>query len=227
MKQKASRKQILKEPDEFLTFSNRMIQWGIDHKLPIVYGLCAVLAVGLIASGIGYYFQSSEKRAATRLYQSIARYEKLEKDSDQKTAFQQTKNDINDVAKAYSGRAAGKQAMMKLGNISYDAMDYENAILMYTNAMSHFNDQPFYKSVIASALGHAWLSKNDPDKAIPFFEMIQITPDTPEADDALFQLALIYRKKGNVDKSRELFKRLGSEFKDSPFAEIASQYTKG
>ncbi|MGD9972138.1 MAG: tol-pal system YbgF family protein [Desulfatirhabdiaceae bacterium] len=227
MKQKASRKQILKEPDEFLTLSTRMIAWGVDHKMTIVYVCCAVLAVGLIGSGIGYYFQSSEKRAAARLYQSMAKYEKLEQGSDPKSAFQQVKNDIRDVVDAYSGRAAGKQAMVILGNMSYDAMDYENAITLYMKAISHFEDQPFYKSIIASALGHAWLSRNDPDKAVPFFEMILATPDMPETDDALFQLALIHQKKGNTEKSRELFKRLSTEFKDSPFFEIASQRVTG
>ncbi len=227
MNAKINRKKLLKEPDEFLSFSTRMIQWGMERKKTILIAFCSILTAVMIASGIGYYLRSSEERASAALYQETSRYETLRRDSGEQTAFQQVQSGLERIAEEFSGKAAAKHALLILGNISLAAMDTEKAVAYYTRAMAAFEDRPYYKALIASALGHTWLARQAPDKALPYFQTVLSVPDAPGLDDALFQLATIYRNQGNQEKSRELYQRLSTEFADSPFHPIAQAYTRG
>jgi hypothetical protein len=44
---KKSRKELLKKPDEFMTFTGKAIRLVSDNQKPISYALCAVVASSL------------------------------------------------------------------------------------------------------------------------------------------------------------------------------------
>ena len=50
-KRKKTRKELLKEPDEFITLSSKLIGFGVEHKNQLIYGLGIIVALALIVSG--------------------------------------------------------------------------------------------------------------------------------------------------------------------------------
>ena len=45
---KKTRKELLKEPDEFITISGKLIRFAVAHKNQLIYALGVIVAVSLI-----------------------------------------------------------------------------------------------------------------------------------------------------------------------------------
>ena len=72
-RRKINRKQ-LKQPDEFITFSSKIIQWGQRYNRQIGYAAIAFLGVILAIVGYRYVDNRTELKAFTRLSQANADY---------------------------------------------------------------------------------------------------------------------------------------------------------
>jgi ABC-type enterochelin transport system permease subunit len=66
IKKKVSRKQLLKEPDEFLTLSARLFQFVVKNKYQMLAALGGVILIVLTVSGWSYH---SRQRANESLAQ--------------------------------------------------------------------------------------------------------------------------------------------------------------
>jgi hypothetical protein len=75
-KRKKTRKELLKEPDEFMTLTGKVIGFavehktqltyglGIIHKTQLTYGLGIILALVIIVSGVRFFSIRAEKKAS-------------------------------------------------------------------------------------------------------------------------------------------------------------------
>ena len=54
-KRKKTRKELLKEPDEFMTLSGKLIKFAVEHKKQLTYGLGIILALVVIISGVRFF----------------------------------------------------------------------------------------------------------------------------------------------------------------------------
>ena len=54
-RKKVSRKKLLKEPDEFITFSGRMFQFVMKHKTQLTYAVSIVVALIAVLSGYRFF----------------------------------------------------------------------------------------------------------------------------------------------------------------------------
>ncbi|HIJ56016.1 MAG TPA: hypothetical protein HPQ03_07815, partial [Deltaproteobacteria bacterium] len=73
---RVTRKQLLKEPDEFMTFTGRMIGFFRTYHLQIMYGAAAFLIIIFSIAGFRYYTGWKEKKAFTSLDQVMTAYNK-------------------------------------------------------------------------------------------------------------------------------------------------------
>ena len=70
---RVTRKQLLKEPDEFITFSNRMIRLGAEYKQQLMIAAGFFCAVVLIYVGMQYVSARSRAKALNLLENAVAR----------------------------------------------------------------------------------------------------------------------------------------------------------
>ena len=63
---KKTRKQLLKEPDEFITFTGKAITFVTGYQKQISYTLCAIVAIALIFFGYRFFAQRAETKAFSR-----------------------------------------------------------------------------------------------------------------------------------------------------------------
>ena len=61
-KPKKTRKQLLKEPDEFITLSSKVIKTAIEYKTQIAWALGVTLAIAVIISGLRFFSTRSEQK---------------------------------------------------------------------------------------------------------------------------------------------------------------------
>ena len=75
MAQKLTRKQLLKEPDEFITFSGKLIQWLTTYKRQATLAAGVVFVLLVATAGFQAYLHHAENKASALLTESLAQYQ--------------------------------------------------------------------------------------------------------------------------------------------------------
>lgn len=222
-KKKVTRKELLNEPDEFITFSSKLLKIMATYKVQLLYGVGLLILIGIIYSGISYFSYRSESRAFAILEKTMKNYEILREKNGPEKAFKEINNDFVKIIDKYSGNRGGKIARIEFANISIDAGDTDGAIDLYKKALEDFIDDKTVKNIILTSLGYAYEEKKDSKSAVKYFEMIVSEPDPFLKDEALFNLGRIYAAMGNKKMSRDAYKKIVSEFADSFYLSIAKE----
>ena len=220
---KKSRKELLKKPDEFITFTGKVIRWVTDNQKPISYALCAVVAVVLIIFGYRFFAQRAEAKAFSMLEQTMAKYEAQKKATSAEEAYRTVSGEFQDLVSKYGGNAGGKLARASYANISYDAGDYNKAIELYKRSLNDFKNHPLVYNLILSGLGYAYEQMGDNANAVMYFEKIVSARDANNRDEALFNLGILYEKIGDIDKSNQAFKQILSSYPNSMYFNIVEE----
>jgi tetratricopeptide (TPR) repeat protein len=224
-KKKVTRKELLNEPDEFITFSAKLLKIIATYKVQLLYAVGLLILIGIIFSGISYFSFRSEGRAFAMLEKSIKNYEVSLKKNGPEKAFKEVKNDFITIIDKYSGNRGGKIARMELAKVSINVGDTDGAIDLYRKSLDDFKDDQTVKNIILSNLGYAYEEKNDLQSAVKYFEMIVSEPNTFLKDEALFNLGRIYAAMGNGKMSRDAYKKIVSEFAGSFYIPIAKEHS--
>ena len=225
MAQKISRKKLLKEPDEFITFSGKMIQWFKTYNIYATASVGVLLVLIVAVAGFQAYTRHSEKIASERLTESLNRYQIAMKDKDPIKAYQTVEKSFNEILNDYSGATMGQIAGIEFANICFRAGEFDNAIALYTTALKQFKDTPFINDIILNGLGYACEGKKDLEGAAKYFETLLSETESMQKDLYLFSLASVYEKMGNKEKSKTLFLRIVAEYPSSLFVEVAKDQT--
>jgi tetratricopeptide (TPR) repeat protein len=220
---KKSRKELLKKPDEFMTFTGKAIRLVSDNQKPISYAICALVAVVLVIFGYRFFAQRAEAKAFSMLEQTMAKYEAHKKATSADEAYRNVSEEFQRILEKYGGNAGGKLARASYANLSYDAGDYNKAIELYKRSLNDFKDHPMVYNLILSGLGHTYQQMGDNPNAAVYFEKIASKTDSGNRDEALFNLGILYEKLGDADKSHQAFKQLLSSYPNSMYFDIVKE----
>ena len=226
-KKRITRKVLLKEPDEFLTFSRRLFLSAVEHKNQIAIGLGIFLSLIIIISGIRYFSNQSENEASVLLREAMVKYEAAVKDNGPEKAYADVEADFQKILEEYSGKDAGKIATVKYAGICYDAGNTDKAIELYKEAIQDFSGHPSFENLILSGIGYAYEKKKDYKTAVTYFEKITQGSNPLMKDEALFNLGRLYGEIGERDKSMEAFKTILSDYAESMYIEIVKEKVTG
>ena len=216
-------KELLKEPDEFLTFTSKAIQFGVAHKYHLAGGLAGLVVLILIATGIRYLSIRAENTAFTLLSQSQIKYEALVKQDGPQKALTEVAEDFEGILKKYSSKKGGKLARIYYAGICYKAGDFDKTIALYEASLGDFQSNPLLKNLILSGLGYAYEEKKDLESAAKYFNMIVSGSDPVMKGEALYHLGRIYEAQGDRDKSIEAYKQLLERHADSIYTELVKE----
>ncbi len=220
-KSRVTRKQLLKEPDEFITFTNRMIKFGVAHKQQLIIAAGVFCAAVLVFVGMQYVSGRSQAKALSLLETAVASYGQAVVPKGPLKAFEEVEKDFELILKNYSSNAGGKLARVTFAQYNFAAGRPDRAIALYEKALEDFSGDPLYKAIIASGLGYAHALKGDTPKAISYFEQVVSGPKTGTRSDALFNLGLLYEQTGQKAKSIEAFKKIKDDYPESFYSELA------
>ena len=222
-KKRVTRKQLLKEPDEFITFSGKLIQFGMQYKTQLTYVAAVLVALIVVVSGYRFFSIRSENAAEALLNQALAKYQSALDGQDSQKAYQSVSADFQLILNQYGSKNSGKIARIIFANISFDAGEYAKAIELYRQSMEDFKDHAFMNNLIRSDLGYAHEQLNDIPSALSYFEKIAENQEPILRDEALFNLGVLYEKSGDHQKSAEAFQRIINEHPDSMYIEIVKE----
>ena len=226
-KRKKTRKELLKEPDEFMTLSGKLIKFAVEHKKQLTYGLGIILALVVIISGVRFFSIRAENKASAMLDQSLTEYNRLKAEKTPDAVYGAVSSGFQNILQKYGSKHSGKIARLMYANISYDAGKYQQAIDLYNTSLKDFEKQPVIYSQILSSLGYAYEQQQEYSKAISYFEKISTAPGQILRDEALFHLGRLYNKSGQPEKSKEAYQKILSDHPDYIYIDIVKERISG
>lgn len=220
-KKRVTRKQLLKEPDEFITTTGKLISWAREHMTQLLVGSGMFLGLLILVASYGYYKQK-QSDAATQLYnQAMLKYKNAGGEKDPAAALAAAQADLEQLTRDYGGQPAGKLGRIMYGNLTLAAQARDEAVAIYISALKDFGSDISLANFIYNGLGAAYSQKGDFTAAIEHYEKIVSSTSPVLKDSALFHLGRLYEAMEQSDKSQEAYRQLSTDFPDSMFAEIA------
>lgn len=226
-RKRVTRKQLLKEPDEFLTVSRKLLLFVLENKVKIATGLGVFFAVIIIFAGIQYFSERAESKAFALMGEGMDKYETLLKDDGPEKAYKEVEPDFQMILDEYAGKNAGKLSRITYADICYNAGNADKAIELYNRAIRDVTENASFKNLILSGLAYAYEAKKDYKAAIRYFEQIANGDDPLVRDEAFFNLGRLYAEVGESEKSMDAFRKIVSDYEDSLYLELAKEKVAG
>jgi tetratricopeptide (TPR) repeat protein len=224
---KKTRKELLKEPDEFMTLTGKVVRFATDHKTQLTYGLGIILALAIVVSAVRFFSIRADNKAAAMLGQSMTEYSSLQTQKKPDEIFNAVSGGFQTILKKYGGKSSGKLARLIYANICYDAGKYKQAIDLYNTSLKDFAKDPMMHSQVLSSLGYAYEQQKDYTTAISYFEKISAARQPNLRDEALFHLGRLYSKLGQPEKSREAYQKIISDHPDFIYIDVVKEKVSG
>ena len=153
-RQRITRKELLRQPDQFLTRSARIIEWAEANASSIFYGIGAVILVGALVGGWFAWQANRHHRAEALLYEALNTGDTGEDALQNTPQPDPMVEGLQDLVRDYDGTSAAAQAYWHLGRLYFERADYVAAVEAYEQARQRLsgNNQ--------SVLMHALISLN-------------------------------------------------------------------
>ncbi len=199
---KISRKELLKEPDEFLTYTGMTLKYIKDHPRQAM-AVCVVIFL-IIVSGVGFYYYqyARERKSHELMQQAIKVYESISNPNRQASPerLDQLLASLEYIAATYPSLLAGEQAKLYAGHVLFLKKDYPRALEKYQQLQSSIMARKGLGSLILYHIGRTYLAMNQYDKAILIFDQLAKDMDSPYRREAYGTIARIYE---TMDKKKE------------------------
>jgi tetratricopeptide (TPR) repeat protein len=226
-KRKKTRKELLKEPDEFLTISAKLIGLAREYQTQLAWALGVILVLAVVFSGFRLYLIRSESNASALLGSSVDKYRQAKSSADPQAAFQQVSADFELLLNKYGSRQSAKLGRLIYANICYDAGKYKQAIGLYRAALGDFQDWPMISGQIIASLGYACEQLQDTAGAVSYFEKLSVAPEAHMQDEALYHLGRLYEQQGQSEKSKQMFAKILAEHPDFIYIDLVKERMSG
>jgi tetratricopeptide (TPR) repeat protein len=226
-KRKKTRKELLREPDEFMTISGKLIGFAVDHKNQLAYALGIIVVLALIISGYRFFSIRAENNASALLDKSLTKYNSIKADKKPDEVYGEVSADFLFILNKYKGKESAKLARLIFANICYNAGKYKQAIELFETALTDFAKYPVIHHQILSNLGYTYEQKEDFATAAGYFEKISAAPEPIMRDEALYHLGRLYDKLGEKEKSREAYNKILTDHQDFIYIDLVKERMSG
>ena len=221
MAKKLTRKELLKETDEFLTLSNRAVMFFNAHLRGLKYcGIAiAVIVAGYLAVyGYMRHINKSGQEVYNMAYDTLT--DNLEPDVTPEK-LKKAEELFERVINEYGMSKAARLALPQIGHVKFAEKNYDDAILYYDNFAAEVSGDKEYETLTSLALAGCYEAKGDMKKAILLLSSIVDAPDNLFRETAMLSLERVYRIDNQPEKATEILKKFVQEYKTSPFLPMA------
>lgn len=226
-KVKKSRKELLQEPDEFMVLSGRLVKFLRTYQQQVLYAVLGILLI-LGAIAVAGYVSSRNEDKASRMwaevkttYQSVLQNQAAGAGTaSAEAALAAVDADFKQLIDKYGSKPSGRLARLNYAQLCLAAGKPDAALPHFKACFTALGDDPAWRPVVLSGLGHALAETGQAAEAAQRFEEILAGDGNVFKAEALFQLGWLYDQTGESQKSRGAYERLVADFPDSTYAEL-------
>ncbi len=216
-KKKITRKQLLKEPDEFLTLSGKAFNYARTHVKQLQYmGIILGALVLLFFGGYSYYKYINKKGQET--YNQAYEVFKNDFKPDMNLADLKKSGELfHKVVEKYHLSKAARLALPEEAYVKFLHKDYNGAVSLYREFLDKVSGNERYEALARLALAACYEQKGELQTAIVTLKPILDEKSNPFGEPALFHMARLYRLNHQVNEEKQAVKKFTETYKNSPF----------
>jgi tetratricopeptide (TPR) repeat protein len=220
-------KKQLKQPDEFLTFTDQAFHYVINHGKKFVIGGIVVLVVVLSIVLFRLWQDKKEGEANQKLTLALEAVEAVISPAPQTApapaTVQGALEKLDEIIKGFPRTYAGRLALIYKGSLLLKTGQFDEAIQAYQTFLSKMGKERAYGLLALDGLGFAYEGKKEYEKAIESYRQIITTDEKFESGEAYLKVGRCYEKLG---KSKEAVENYQSFLKASPKSLIANAVSR-
>ncbi len=217
---KTTRKELLNEPDEFITISTRVATYVRQNRRSAGYGAVAFLAAVLAAILVHGYFKQRNLMSHElfeKAYQQYAIVTLSEKDVP-KDKLETLFKEFDLIARDYGSLLAGEKALLYSAHLLYRMKDYQGALDRYAKMKSTSLVRQGLGSLVTYNLAMTRLAMKEYEAAKELFEQLAKDNESPYQREACASVAAIYEAMGKNKEAVQAYRQYLKMFPQAPDA---------
>ncbi len=219
-KTNVSRKELLKEPDEFITTSARVVQFVREHTRQVILGVSIFLIC--VAAGVAYfsYMQYRQNEADFHFDKAFRQYRLAvaSEDALSKEELEGLLSQFQAVADEYGSFMSGERALLYTAHILYKQGKHEEALKRYELLLDSSLAERGLREMIEYHIAMTRLSLKDYDGAVSLFKEMAKDTSSPYCREASAAVADIYEAMGKRKEAVLAYKQYLKMFPQAPDA---------
>jgi tetratricopeptide (TPR) repeat protein len=225
---KVSRKE-LKQPDEFVSFSVRVIEYARLHSREIIIGIASVVVLSLLIWAWTAYAEKKEKTASQLVAQAqslwkpsspggVAEQAEIDLSGEDPEAEGRAREILEGVVDNYGRTSACPVARILLGQIYYEKGDYDKAIVTYEDFLKSRNRKTELTALAWEGLAYSHEAKEDFTEALGCYKELTQMTLTNVQGWGYMGLARCYERLQEYEKALDAYRVLLAEQPQHPKA---------
>jgi tetratricopeptide (TPR) repeat protein len=214
-KARLTRKELLKKPDEFITFTQQVINY-FEKNRKIVLGVTGAVAVSTILIGVFYLWRDSNRQQALLLEQEGNRFftsrttrgisgmEQIKPAVEIKRALDKYK----EVIANYPGSQNADRALVYIGDCYFRLNQLGDAEKHYLKYLEKHPQRGFFTMLVKQSLGYVYEVRGDYNKAIQYFTASSQNLPEQEQLRTFLDVARCYEEMGKFDFAVDYYQKV-------------------
>jgi len=221
VKEKLTRKELLKGPDEFLTVSGRAILYVKEHAKPFKVAGGILVGAALVYLGVNYYMNYANKKgqeAYDAAYYEVIKTKEAKADDE---ALKKSEDLFKKVITDHGLSKVSRLAPPQVAHLKFLEKKYDEAARLYQEFLKQTLENTVYRSLALLALAASYEGQGDFARAVETLQQILSSSEPSFKEQATLNLARIYGLSNQPDKAKETLKDFIEKYKNSPFLSMA------
>ena len=217
-KKKLSRKELLKNTDEFLTLSGKVALYVNEHMRQVKLagiGLAVVAVVYISIWGYMKHINQKGQAAYNVAYNTLV--QGLQSQDAGNNGVKESEGLFEAVIGNFGMSKAADLALAQVGHAKFTNKQYDDAIDYYDEFSSKASGNEAYETLNLLALAACHEAKGEMNKAVDILDGIVKASENPFRENAMLNLERVYRLDNQSEKANEILKTFAKEYGNSPF----------
>ncbi|NWF92975.1 MAG: tetratricopeptide repeat protein [Syntrophaceae bacterium] len=195
-------KKKLKEPDEFISFTERAFLWVTKHSKKIVLGGIIVFVIALSVF-VFQKWEASKEEEAHRKFSSAMEMLRMASSPYQEestSVYQNLSERFAEIIKKFPRTSSGRLSLLYKGNVQLRIGEFEEAAKSYEAFLRKGPKERLYRAFALEGLAYSYEGKREYEKALENYQKIVEGGETFQLPNAYLGLGRCYEK---LNKKKE------------------------
>jgi tetratricopeptide (TPR) repeat protein len=201
-------KKKLKEPDEFISFTEQAFLFVKGHLRTIAKG-GIILFLILLSIFLFQKWEEKKEGDAYRKFDSAMEIYQTLNSPNREASISEYKNlleKFGEVVKEFPGTSSGKFSLLYEGNIHLQLGEFDEAIKAYQAFLQKAGKEKLYRYFGMEGLGYAYEEKKDYEKALEAYQKILEIGDRFQMAEPYLDMGRCYEKLGKKKEALDNYK---------------------
>jgi tetratricopeptide (TPR) repeat protein len=203
----------LKQPDEFITLTSKIIRWGREQRKTALGAGAGIVALALLVGAFFLYRGYSENKARALYEEALALYPTARTGVTGGADFGATISKLEEVRKNFGSTKVAIDALVDLGNAYFRKRDYDKAIDCFKDLLQRMDRRNYLYGLVLEGLGTAYEAKGDWAAALKAYQQLAEEGTPIYQTEAQLCLGRVYEAKGD---RREAISHYDAYLKGNP-----------